>query len=153
MLPPFPPHLPRVALPLVLAPLVARVACLPTTVDTSDSDTLLPTHLRNPKKYFMHKRLGSTPYSPVYHPPVKFIANGHPYNILVNPREYLKPQPTPAPPATSTPASTPSAPPATNSPLIWLTNTFLFNGRPSSVYRVPWAPAWRLQRPPHLYML
>ena len=98
---------------------------------------------RNGKKYFQHQKgFGShfynfnRPYSNprVIRPPVKFVSNGQPYNIVVNPREYLTS-------TTSTTEPTTSAP-QTDSPLIWLTNTFFFNGRPTSVFSLPHNP-WR----------
>merc|ERR1719158_1724528 len=99
---------------------------------------------RNGKKYFQHDKGFAShfynfnrPYSNprVIRPPVKFVSNGQPYNIVVNPREYLN----------STPELTTSTPPPqTDSPLIWLTNTFLFNGRPTSVFSIPPHPSpWR----------
>merc|ERR1719239_1729518 len=65
---------------------------------------------------------------------ISTISNGQPYNIVVNPREYLTA-------TTSTTEPTTSAP-QTDSPLIWLTNTFFFNGRPTSVFSLPHNP-WR----------
>ena len=101
---------------------------------------------RNGKKYFQHEKGFAShfynfnrPYSNprVIRPPVKFVSNGQPYNIVVNPREYLTSTPELT---TSTP---PPPPPQTDSPLIWLTNTFLFNGRPTSVFSIPHPSPWR----------
>ena len=108
-----------------------------------ESDPGVVSDGRNGKKYFQHQKgFGphfynfNRPYSNprVIRPPVKFVSNGQPYNIVVNPREYLTP-------TTSTTEPTTSAP-QTDSPLIWLTNTFFFNGRPTSVFSLPHNP-WR----------
>ena len=108
-----------------------------------ESDPGVVSDERNGKKYFQHQKgFGphfynfNRPYSNprVIRPPVKFVSNGQPYNIVVNPREYLTS-------TTSTTEPTTSAP-QTDSPLIWLTNTFFFNGRPTSVFSLPNNP-WR----------
>merc|ERR1712212_857278 len=107
------------------------------TVKLDDSDEGVVNEERNGKKNLLHQKgFGphfynfNQPYSNprVIRPPVKFVSNGQPYNIVVNPREYL----------TSTTEPTTIPPPQTDSPLIWLTNTFFFNGRPaSSVFSLP----------------
>ena len=115
------------------------------TIKLDESDQGVVSDERKGKKYFQHQKgfaphfyNFNRPYSNprVIRPPVKFISNGQPYNIVVNPREYL----------TSTTEPTTSAPPPqTDSPLIWLTNTFFFNGRPTSVFSIPPSPGapWR----------
>ena len=113
-------------------------------LDESDQGTV--SDERNGRKYFQHQK-GFAPHfynfnraysNPrVIRPAVKFVSNGQPYNIVVNPREYLTTSPT------STIEPTTSPPPQkTDSPLIWLTNTFFFNGRPTSVFSLPHNP-WR----------
>ena len=100
---------------------------------------------RDGRKYYIPKGFRpqfynfNQPYSNprVIRPPVKFVSNGQPYNIVVNPREYI----TSPPPSTTTTPSTATAS-KTDSPLIWLTNTFLFNGRPTNVFSLPHNP-WR----------
>ena len=93
------------------------------------------------RKYYLQKNYGSPLYhhypSRVIRPPVNFVANGHPYNIVINPKEFRQEVPTTRVPTTSppsSPSSTTSRPVAlTESPLIWLTNNFLFNGRPAGL--------------------
>jgi hypothetical protein len=89
-------------------------------------------------KHFLHHPVYSH-YAPprLYRPPINFISNGQPYNIIVNPRQDQLSAPTAAP----VPA------PQTDSPLIWLTNTFHFNGRPGGVFslRPPWLGGWGLR--------
>ena len=100
---------------------------------------------RDGRKYFIPKGFRpqfynfNQPYSNprVIRPPVKFVSNGQPYNIVVNPREYIT-----SPPPSTTTTPTTATPSKTDSPLIWLTNTFLFNGRPTSVFSLPHNP-WR----------
>merc|ERR550517_231198 len=116
------------------------------TIKLDDSDEGVVNEERNGKKYLLHQKgFGphfynfNQPYSNprVIRPPVKFVSNGQPYNIVVNPREYI----TPPPPSTTAPSTSTTAS-KTDSPLIWLTNTFLFNGRPTSVFSLPHNP-WR----------
>ena len=100
---------------------------------------------RDGRKYFIPKGFRpqfynfNQPYSNprVIRPPVKFVSNGQPYNIVVNPREYIT---SPSPSTTTTPSTATAS--KTDSPLIWLTNTFLFNGRPTSVFSLP-HNSWR----------
>ena len=113
------------------------------TIKLDESDQGVVSGERNGKKYFLHQKdFGphfynfNQPYSNprVIRPPVKFVSNGQPYNIVVNPREYLT--------STTEPTTSTIPPPQTDSPLIWLTNTFFFNGRPTSVFSLPPSP-WR----------
>merc|ERR1712212_29527 len=113
------------------------------TIKLDESDEGVVNEERNGKKYFLHQKgFGphfdnfNQPYSNprVIRPPVKFVSNGQPYNIVVNPREYLT--------STTEPTTSTIPPPQTDSPLIWLTNTFFFNGRPTSVFSLPSSP-WR----------
>ena len=105
-----------------------------------------PGELRQARGYFLHKAFSSpVSYhysSRVHRPNVNFVANGRPFKVLVNPREHQQQPPTTtrAPHtttmvATTTPTSAPIAP--TNSPLIWLTNRFFFNGLPHSLVSLP----------------
>ena len=111
--------------------------------ELNESDRGVVSEERDGKKYFHQKGFGAHYYNfhqPYSSPPVKFVSNGHPYNIVVNPREYLA--------STTEPTSTVSTPAHTDSPLIWLTNTFFFNGRPTSVFSLPQSP-WRPWPPVH----
>ena len=112
------------------------------TIKLDESDQGVVGDERNGKKYFQHQKgfaphfyKFNRPYSNprVIRPPVKFVSNGQPYNIVVNPREFL---------ASTTEPTTSAPPPQTDSPLIWLSNTFFFNGRPTSVFSIPPSP-WR----------
>ena len=104
-----------------------------------------PGELRQARGYFLHKAFSSpVSYhysSRVHRPNVNFVANGRPFKVLVNPKDHQKQPPTTtrAPLTTTLATTSHSSPPTapTNSPLIWLTNRFFFNGLAHSLVSLP----------------